>query len=422
MDGVCPLIFDSDIVPLLPVFLYTPTDDAEALLDSCYFKFGKLFLSEFGKGNLPLEDVVTFLEMFSTESEDISAVRSKFSLISHPWVLDKYDLLVPIMKFDTMKVKGATALCTEKFPAEPVTNYGSKKDKLHVFNNNADEVFKHSCWTQWKANTSEIKELSREEEFVRIIVVGNDATMASFLVSHFAKQVTDQEFAKMKFIVHFVPSEVGGCKISEFLSSFDDVYSKFVAPLCYTCTTMAPVIVERGGVPLMPAIDDSRVESFEPNLFFSYPSPMHMFKCGLHHYMRFADETVAVPIWECKLEYANGKNVIIPFITDVVFDVRSSCKVLYKTITGKDVTMEIKKRRITFIGLCKEYRPSEIECLQMIDDDRPQGPIISAELKSQKSSPIAIDGRNYGMPKKVALRLPRDSRQIEFATFVSYHV
>lgn len=417
VDGVCPLIFDGDIIPLLPVFLYTPTDDQDASLDRCYVKFGRLFLAEFGRKDPPLSDVSDFLEMFSTEEQDLTAVRTKFVLASEPDLLENPQLLVPVIQFSMMKVKGETAPCNGKFPNEKVAKRGSGKEL--VFENEANSLFADQVWKTAVDRLDEIP--NNEEEVIRVVVVGNEATLGSFLVSHFSKAASDPAFGRMKFIVHFVPSSA--CTISEFLSSFDNVYDKFVAPLCHVAVNTAPSLVSSSGSPLMPAIDDVRTEPFEPNLFFSYPSPMHMFKCGVHHYMHFANETVSVPVWECILSYSNGKKVVVPFIVDVVFDaVRTSGKVKYEDLDKNERPFEVKKgRKIAFAGVFRQYRAtSDNDSLQMSSDDD-MIPVLAVKIQFQKSTPVVIDGRAYGMPKKASISPQSGARRLEFATFVPYH-
>lgn len=190
----------------------------------------------------------------------------------------------------------------------------------------------------------------------KICICGNDNFVSSFLNALIYANTIDPILSKnVKFILYFIHTKFESKNqksyISDFLSEIDPVYDRFVSHLYNTTSLILPTLNEDSKFSL-PFIQ-TKNEQFDNHIYFSDPSPDHLFMFGIQHYLNFAKYNVIVKVWKCEIELIDSENImVIPFITSLLFGSQFTNKYTYEL--ENDIPSKVKIANITYNVLQNE--------------------------------------------------------------------
>ncbi|KAK8895089.1 hypothetical protein M9Y10_023531 [Tritrichomonas musculus] len=237
----------------------------------------------------------------------------------------------------------------------------------------------------------------------QILVIGSDHLLSTIVSTLVLWILKNPALGFIEFQIFFVP--IGNSQYGDFISNRDVIYNIFVRNLYRTVSSILPTYNETSGAffpKFVPTNDPTN--KYENNIWFSNPSPSHLFQFGLQHYLMFAQNKMTFYIWQCRIVLADSNKVVtIPFIGSVIIDTNDQKRSFetsigdYKKNQMSNEFMETKTMALYNVNYEKRANPNKD---YLILDTGSLRLVFSAIIATPKIKPIPffvdIDGKKYG--------------------------
>ena len=393
LRGSCPCIF-GDEAPLVPSFLYSCTVDVTPL-PVLYCGFARFFLMNYGRpsGGV-LEEQKQFIQMFSLDPDDVERVKQQFHLMGRPCRQSREPKPeIPIIPIATRKFM----MDFDIKQCKPIPFAGN----LYIYESGLDVILKQSVLTPLGDLT-----MDSQKANLKIMLVGGDWLLGNFLCTYLSNIVKNRMYAALSLTLYLVPQ--GACGIGGFLASRDPIYRDFVSNLTRITTDTLPICGESDYAVLMPSVVETDSSECDNHLWYSSPSPSHVFQIGVQHFLHFAKETVAVGVWQCRVTLPNNMEVAVPFLTSVKVeaDGKRSVACEYMGVNKKSETLELQKlEKLSFWNANDDNKASPLDPFLLMETTGNSALIITAKVTAVKPGDlkVLIDSRTYGPVKSFSI-------------------
>lgn len=393
LHGSCPCIFDEN-ASLVPSLLYSCTND-QFPLTILYCNFARYCLVNFGRNSGDrLEDLSRFCQMFSLNPDDIRKVKQYFGLSAQPRRQSQQPRPdIPVIPVVTRQF--LTSFDIAQAQLQPYMG------QTYIFQTSLDIILRQSIF----APASEYMAANGPDNCgLKLLFIGGDWLLGNFLLSYISNIWTQRVYAGFSPTIYLIPN--GRCLIGDFLMANDPIYRHFVGSLGYITQNVMPTLDEVEYAHLMPSVVEKDDTDIDSHLWYSYPSPSHVFQIGIQHFLHFAKETVPVLVWKCRIKMLNDTQMVIPFITSVRIEtdakkgVRCAC-------VGPDRKSEIvtlaKVKKVQFWNANTEHKMAPTDPFLLMESEERMGLVMHTAVIAERPLAVAVDERSYGNAKEIVI-------------------
>jgi hypothetical protein len=185
-----------------------------------------------------------------------------------------------------------------------------------VFNSVYSTLFGHHLFRPLKKLVSSFESFqSAPPMIVKHVVVGDDKFLDLFVQSLYGKISHHiSQYSFLIFSIVFIPSNETTF-MGNYLASICPIYSLLINSVYSICSSIAPTHDENSGSYFLP-IEIEKTD-FENNIWFCDPSPGSIFQNSINLILYFGNYQVAVPLWNCRIQFEESRYVDIPWITSI---------------------------------------------------------------------------------------------------------
>jgi hypothetical protein len=145
-----------------------------------------------------------------------------------------------------------------------------------------------------------------------VFAFGDDYFISNVLLSYVLSVNENPEvFAKSIITFYVFPLSDKRNSIPDYIAADDPVYLSLVHKVFPTVSTIAPTMEENSPVSFTTIGNESF--QYDNNLWFCNPSPGAVLQFCIQHYLMFAREVLALPIWKCVM-VVDGTIMVVPFL------------------------------------------------------------------------------------------------------------
>ena len=422
-SGQIPLFFDGGKTPLISTFLYNDCPDRSSFL-SAYATFPRYFIIK--NGFIPpanISDLYKFMQTLSFSKKFMAIMEKAFNLQRYDKIQDNQipKLTLPQYQYQVFRL-------TTQF-SNSLSMTTRVRDRLALITSPLEAMLNSTFFTPllnyFNARNTDITEQP-------IVIIGTDYLLSIVVSTLISFALKNRSLLDVEFQFFYVP--VGNSIIAHYISFYDQIYETFVSHLFTTINSILPGYDENSKAffpSFVPSPDLAR--TYENSIFFSLPSPSHIFQHGLQHYLHFANKKTDIFVMQC-IAILDKEWVSIPFINKLEIEITDVKRTFIATISDykkQDPTTETISdvRTISFYNIPKSNPRANPD--YFIFDTGISRLVQTVTLSPGPRMPpfnIVVDGMKYGPVPQVKVMFLTESpdkltdpMRIKIRTFVDIY-